>query len=148
MARTLLDLQKSMALRAAALQAHTSELDSVGNRKAIAAATAIVHDLAQQSPVDTSLFVSNWQLRLNERAMVPIPAYFPGEAADTKQASGAAMVRAALETLRAKKPGDTIYISNVLPYAEDLDSGTSIQQPAGMTYRAAIIGRKVAESTK
>jgi len=135
-ARTLLDLAKSMERRAAALPAGPNAL-------AIDVARAILADFGRISPVDTSLFVSNWQVTLDGKPMTYRPAYFYGELGSTRGASVGAMLADGEAVLATKKPGQRIYISNVLPYAHVLDTGHAKQGPIGFRARAALIGRKM-----
>lgn len=137
MARTLLDLAQSMERRAAAL-------GTVGNQRAIDVARAILRDLGIVSPVDSSLFVSNWQVKLDGHAVASIPAFFFGSNGSSRAESVEAMLRMGDYVLDGKRPGQTIYISNVLPYAQRLNEGHSKQEPAFFVERAALLGRKLA----
>lgn len=141
MARTLLDLAKSLEKRAVKIEEAVSKL-------AAETAILIVSDLVFVTPVDTSQALSNWQVSLNTPVSSPIGPYSPGFFGSTQGASAHATIRAAKAVLARKRPGDVIYISNVLDYIVDLNNGTSRQRPAGFVERSSIIGRKYAEQAK
>lgn len=136
--RTLLDLAKS-------LEAQAAKVSGVGNAKVKAVVAAIITDLANVSPVDTSLFVSNWRVTINNLPFGAVPLYVAGLAGSSREASGRAMIEAALQALSAKQPGQTVYISNMLPYARRLDTGYSGQFAGGFGLRASLIARNITE---
>lgn len=121
-------------------------LPESGNSLAVKVATAIITDLLHNTPVDKSQALSNWQIKLSGQSAHRLPAYFPGKAGSTQDASIAAALSAALIVLRTKKPGESIVITNQLPYIRRLNDGYSNQAPSGFVERAVLIGRKVAET--
>ncbi len=141
MARTLLDLAVSLERRVA-------KLDQQASDAAVQVALTVLGDLVYITPVDTSQALSNWQVNLNDPASDKIPPYYPGEQGSTQRASAQAALQAARAVLRGKKPGDTIYLSNVLPYIKRLNNGYSAQAPAGFVERAVLLGRKQARKVK
>lgn len=141
MARTLLDL-------AISLERRIDKLDEEASKAAVQVALTILGDLVYVTPVDTSQALSNWQVSLEKPASDSIPPYYPGEQGSTQRASAQAALDAARAVLRGKKPGDTIYLSNVLPYIRRLNDGYSAQAPAGFVERAALLGRKQARKVK
>ncbi|MCY1553030.1 hypothetical protein D9M68_894720 [compost metagenome] len=102
-----------------------------------------MQDLAYKTPVDTSNALSNWQLTLDSPATDEIKPYFPGHMGSTQRASAAQTVNEARSRLGAKKPGQPIYITNNVPYIEQLNNGSSKQAPAGFVERSILIGRKL-----
>lgn len=79
--------------------------------------------LVLRSPVDTGRFRGNWQCGVG--------------AVDTRVDSapdkqGAAAIANAHAVMRSWKAGQTIYLTNSLPYARRLEYGWSAQQPQGM----------------
>ena len=80
--------------------------------------------IVQKSPVDTGRFKGNWQYgggAINSTTTSP---------PDTTGASANARILAGLATW---KPGQTMYITNSLPYAKRLEyDAWSKQAPAGM----------------
>lgn len=141
MARTLLDLAKSLERRA-------DKLDEEASDAAVKVALTIVGDLAYKTPVDTSQALSNWQVAIGSPVDNSIPPYYPGEQGSTQRASAQATIEAVKAALRGKKPGDTIYLSNILPYINRLNDGYSAQAPAGFVERAVLLGRKQARNVK
>lgn len=141
MARTLLDL-------AISLERRVDKLDKQASDAAVQVTLTILGDLVYVTPVDTSQALSNWQVELNDPASDKIPPYYPGEQGSTQRASAQATIQAARAVLRGKKPGDKIYLSNVLPYIRRLNDGYSAQAPAGFVERAALLGRKHAKKVK
>jgi hypothetical protein len=131
---SLLDLAKKLEARAGVvgLKAHEQ-----AQRKAL----AILSYLVRVTPVDTSRAVSNWQVTIGTPALTARGAFFAGakgstydQSADTVMAFGRAM-------LEAKKPGEPIYITNVLPYIKYLDLGSSTSFPGGFLAGAKLIAR-------
>lgn len=136
MARTLLDLADDIDKLAAKAGQSASD-------HAAATALAMVGDLAYHTPVDTSQALSNWDVTIGAPADDPHGPYFAGKHGSTFKQSAAQTVATAKETLKGKKPGQPIYISNNLPYIRILNDGTHSQQPGGFVERALLIGRKM-----
>jgi hypothetical protein len=115
-----------------------------GSKAAAKVAEAILNDLAFVTPVDESTARSNWQVALNTPISDSdeIGPYYLGSHGSTGQASAQAAVAAGRAVLATKKPGETIYVSNVLDYIVPLDEGHSQQEPAGFVHRAVLVGRK------
>jgi hypothetical protein len=141
MARNFRDLATDLRAIPQSISKQTSD-------EAAAVALAIVSDLAQVTPVDTSKALSNWRVSLNQRTVLAIPPHTLGKAGSSQEESIKATIDAAKLVLAAKKPGDVIWISNVLPYIQRLNDGYSAQEPAGFVERAVLIGRKLSEKTK
>jgi len=141
MARSLLDLAESLERRAGAY-------GKEGSKLAVKVAVTVVTDLAYETPVDTTQALSNWQVALGSPVNKAIDPYFPGDFGDTQPASAAATIAAAKQILKGKKPGQTIFISNVVDYIGDLNDGSSKQTPAGFVERAALLGRKQVRKAK
>lgn len=76
--------------------------------------------MIERSPVDTGRFKSNWQVGVG--AINRATGDAPGS--DAKGRTGLAIA--------TWKPGQTIYLTNSLPYANRLENGYSKQSPAGM----------------
>ncbi|URA06915.1 putative tail completion protein [Xanthomonas phage Pfeifenkraut] len=136
MARTLLDL--------------ANDVDKLGEKiaqsasdHAVKTALTIVGDLVYHTPVDTSQALSNWDVTIGAPATDPHGPYAAGKHGSTQQQSAARALAQAKETLKDKKPGQTIYIANNLPYIRRLNEGHSQQVPAGFVERALLLGRKM-----
>lgn len=136
MGKSLLDL-------ATRLEKVAYDIDTIYSNLAVSVALTILGDLVYKTPVDTSQALSNWQVSL--MAPVPlggeIPPYHPGFGGWTRGASAQEAIQAAKRVLSGKKPGDTIYLSNVLDYIVPLNEGSSQQQAAGFVERAVLLGR-------
>ena len=141
MAKGLLDLATSLEKKAKAI-------DEAASKLAVDTALTIVGDLAFKTPVDTSQALSNWQVSLGSPVDSKIPPYYPGEGGSTRNSSAQSTIDAAKNALKQKRPGVTIYISNVLPYIRRLNDGYSKQAPAGFVERAVLIGRKTIKKAK
>ena len=79
--------------------------------------------MVRMSPVDTGRFRSNWQYGTDA-----INTSISG--ADDK--SGRTSLNRIQAGVRGWVPGQTMYLTNSLPYAQRLESGWSGQAPAGM----------------
>jgi hypothetical protein len=141
MAGNLRDLAKQ-------IRAMSPQVATLASEASKTAALAIITDLANVTPVDTSQAISNWRVDINQRPVLAINPYFPGKKGTTQAESIAATIEAAKLALAAKKPGDTVWISNVLPYIGLLNDGSSSQAPAGFVERSLLIGRKVVENIR
>lgn len=140
--------KRNLSELADSLEKRAAELDLKACRVAIQVAETIVADLAYRTPVDTSKALSNWQVSISSPVNSKIPPYYPGEGGSTRNASAQAAIDAARIILKSKRPGVTIFISNVLPYIRRLNDGYSKQAPAGFVERAVLIGRKMIKKAK
>jgi hypothetical protein len=141
MSGNLLDLAKR-------LEARAETLDEDASRIAVEVATAVVTDLIQVTPVDTSRALSNWIVTLGAFNNYSIFAYYPGVFGSTRGSSAAAAIAEAVRVLATKKPGVPIWITNNLRYIRPLNEGHSKQEPAGFVERAALKGRNIAKAAK
>ena len=141
MAGTLADL----AIR---LNARATEIEQVASATAVNVALAVVKDLTEVTPVDTSKALSNWITTLDNPATTNIDPYSVGKAGSTQAASAAEALAQATQALQSKRPGQVIYITNNLPYIQRLNEGYSKQQPAGFVERALLIGRILVKNFK
>lgn len=133
--RTLRDLARSLERKANAISV-------AGNLAKIRVAETILGDLVFVTPVDTSQALSNWQVRLNMPVDSKIKPYYAGSAGSTRSASAAEALAVGRKILSTAKPGDRVFISNVLPYIRRLNEGHSKQTPAGFVERSALLGRR------
>lgn len=76
--------------------------------------------MVRMSPVDTGRFKSNWQAGTGTANT------------DTSAAAGSDAKGRTATVLQGWKPGQTIFLTNSLPYARRLEFGWSKQAPAGM----------------
>jgi hypothetical protein len=141
MSRTLADLANDLKARADNLPKATT------NARA-KIAFAIIKNLIQVTPVDTSNALSNWQISLGQPAQNARGPYVPGYLGYTAAASQAQAIAAAQAMLEKVQPGQSIWISNLAPYIVDLNNGSSKQAPAGFVERAQLIGSKILREIK
>lgn len=141
MAKTLLDLADSFEKKSKTIKADTSKL-------AVDTAMAIVGNLAYKTPVDTSQAISNWIVTIGAENQTQIKPHFPGIQGSTYRASAAETIANAKAVLSSKKPGQSIFITNNLPYIKKLNDGSSSQAPAGFVESAVLIGRKMVAKFK
>lgn len=139
--RTLLDLANM-------LERIPDKIEKEASNVAVRVALTIVNDLVYVTPVDTSQAISNWQVELNSPVDSKISPHFPGLLGSTANASAVAAYQLAKSILETKKPGEKIYISNVLPYINKLNDGSSTQQARGFVQRAVLLGRLQVEKLK
>ena len=125
------------------MRAKAKEVPELANKLAIKVTMTIVTDLAHVTPVDESTAISNWQVELNTPAQSPVRAFYPGTKGSTYSLSAAATIDDAKAALALKKPGQPIYLSNVLRYIIRLNEGSSTQAPAGYVERSVLLGRLV-----
>lgn len=128
------------------LEQRVGSIGELSNQAAIRVGRAILKDLVNVTPVDTSKAESNWQVSIAAPVVSDIPAYLEGKRGSTASASADAAIAAGEAVLARKKPGQTLYISNVTPYIAELDNGSSRQFAGNFRARAALIARKILES--
>lgn len=104
--------------------------DKLTRKVALAVDAAVV--LA--TPVDTGRARSNWQVELNNIPAGTLPE--PASPAD----GPARAIAEGKEKAAAYKTGDTIHITNNLPYIGRLNEGWSAQAPANFVEEAALAG--------
>lgn len=96
--------------------------------------------MVERSPVDTGRFKNNW-----------MPGIGQANTATTEQAdkTGAGAIGRTQATLAGWKPGQTIWLTNSLPYAMRLENGWSQQAPSGMV-RLAVqnVGQAVSTAAR
>lgn len=112
-----------------------------GNEAKKHVAIEIVRYLVNITPVDTSQALSNWQASAGALVVFPVRAYVLGQAGSTQGVSADKALAEAKEIIATAKPGEPIYLSNVLPYIRRLDDGSSTQHPGGFVKAATIVGR-------
>lgn len=141
MGKNLLDLAKDIKRREKTFR-------ETASRRAVVLATEIVTELATHTPVDTSEAISNWQVGIGQRVESDIPPYKPGVFGSTYTYSRNATIAAAKRALKNKKPGQTIYISNLAAHIIALNQGSSKQAPAGFIEACVMRARAKARQAK
>jgi hypothetical protein len=133
---------------AARMKALSAAVGPAENRLVSQVVGTIVGDLALNTPVDTSQAISNWRVGIGSPPSAKVPPHFPGKHGSTYALSSPETVKRALEALQSRKPGQTVYIANNLPYIRKLNEGSSTQQPKGFVERAIVIGRRQIRNAK
>lgn len=100
-------------------------------------AVTVDSELVFSTPVDTGRARSNWQVELNQPA-----------SGTAEPVAASAAVAAAEAKIATAKPGDTIHITNNLPYIGRLNDGWSAQAPAGFVETAVLAGARRARGAK
>jgi hypothetical protein len=136
MARTLLDLAND-------LDGLNGKVSVASSEHAKKVALTIVGDLAYHTPVDTSKALSNWDVTLDAPASGKHGPHYPGKHGSTFSQSAAETLERAKAILANKQPGQSIFITNNLPYIKRLNEGYSAQAPAGFVERALLLARKL-----
>jgi hypothetical protein len=135
MGKSLLDLAKDIERLDKTAQKTASNL-------AVSFAEQIVIELATETPVDTSEAISNWQVSIGRRVDTDLPPWMPGMQGSTYTYSRNATIAAAKRNLRGKKPGQSIFISNLAAHIIELNQGSSRQAPAGFIEAAILRARR------
>lgn len=130
-----------MRKRADVIETSASEI-------AIAGTKAMLEEMVYVTPVDTSQALSNWQVNLNNPAPDELPPYYPGEKGSTRGSSAREALEEGFRELTYKKPGQPIYLSNLVDYIKKLDEGSSSQFPGGFVPRALLVFRLAAEEAR
>lgn len=86
----------------------------------------MLHYLTNITPVDTSLAISNWQVRLGGDGRI-IEAHLEGEYGSTKSFSSQVANNFGELVLRELRPESVVTLYNYTPYIEQLDTGKSVQ---------------------
>jgi hypothetical protein len=122
-------------------------LDGLGNTVVIEATDAMLRELVEVTPVDTSEALSNWQVGIGARPGGPRDPYFSGRRGSTRGASSAKAIEDGLAAIKAKRPGQSVYLSNAAPHIGDLDDGSSTQFAGGFINRSLIVFRVTFQAT-
>lgn len=140
MADNLNDFARRIRLHAARVQPGADEA-------VIAAATGVVTELVESTPIDTGRAISNWGATLGTQPIPYRPAAVPGSKGSTRQATIAEALGRMLRVIQGyrsggrKGDGRSINIVNGAPYIGRLNAGSSSQAPAGFIEAAIQRGR-------
>lgn len=122
-------------------------ITEAAHQKAVETTKRIARDVIDHTPVDTTEHASNWQVEIAAKPLTGFDAIFPGSQGSTASQSRNAAYDHVVRSLTLKDPGVVIYLSNLGPAIEDLNNGTSKQEPAGMVQRAIRVGQRYAASS-
>lgn len=123
-------------------------MPELGSKLAQAGTLAMVEEMVEVTPVDTTAALSNWQVNLTSPAANELPAAAPGHKGSTTGVSAEKTLADARSELQYKKPGQPIFLSNLVDYIKDLDDGSSTQFPGGFVPRALIVFRLAVQEAK
>lgn len=87
--------------------------------------------LLRRTPVDTGRARASWRLGINRVNTSVSPERTRASKRGGKSVGTSAEIGEQVKAFNAKF-GDTVHITNNLPYIEDLEKGSSAQAPAGM----------------
>lgn len=135
--RTLADLAIQMQIR-------SKEVPVAADNLKRQVAYAALDSLLENTPVDTSVLVSNWRVSSGAIAE-PIPAYALGREGSTRETSIAAARAAGRAAIDGIAPGKPIVIFNSVPYAQFLNDGTSSRAPHMFIEKAVLVGNLLAK---
>lgn len=92
------------------------------------------------TPVDTGRARSNWQVEIGKPAKGVLPAFVPGEEGSTVGPNTQMALALGAAAIATYKTGETIHLTNNLPYIGALNNGHSAQAPAGFVQTAVLDG--------
>lgn len=100
--------------------------------------TALIADqnLVLSTPVDTGRARSNWQVSIGTPVETTREAFAPGELGSTAGPNAQAAIAEGQQVINQRRSGETIFITNNLPYIQRLNDGYSAQAPAGFVQTA------------
>lgn len=124
------------------LNKYADKIETSASDAVVKAATAILTKLSVTTPVDTSRALSSWIVTLDNPSSDKNLPYVHGKKGSSANASAKVMLRVGYAVLKTKKPGQTVYITNNQPYINELNNGSSQQQPAGFIERSVMVGNK------
>lgn len=108
-------------------------------------ALAIDQVLVLATPVDQGRARSNWRVSVSSPLEGVIDPYAPGDGLGVGETENAREALAqGREAIGARRPGESIFITNNLDYIVFLNDGSSAQAPAGFVEAAIEAGRRVA----
>lgn len=113
-----------------------------------ATALAVDQQVVQSTPVDTGRARSNWIASLNQPVTVNREPYSAGENGSTGAANVAAAIQQAASVISTAKSGNSIWISNSVPYIGRLNEGSSAQAPANFVETSLMRGVEVVRRAK
>jgi hypothetical protein len=134
---------------AARMKALGAKAEAGVNRKIKKTALAILTELAVQTPVDTGRARSNWMVGLGGPPDDGnFPPYAAGEKGSTARANATMTIETGKAAMSDRQLGQAVYITNEVPYIEQLNNGSSAQAPAGFVQQAVQYGVAVARNEK
>lgn len=102
--------------------------------------------LVDFTPVDTTKAVSNWLVGRGKPRRAIIKAHFPGKGGSTAAASRQEAKFRASQRIRGRRTRP-IFVSNNVPYIDELNAGKSDQAPANFIEMALMEARQTVRRT-
>lgn len=113
-----------------------------GNAEKLVRKVALSVDatVVSATPVNTGRARSNWIAEIGSPSKEVRDAYVPGEAGSSAGANTQIALALARATIATYNSGDTLHLTNNLPYIAELNRGSSAQAPAGFVETAVLDG--------
>ena len=111
------------------LKLFEKEIRKQANETAKEATVQTIGLLATHTRVDTSKALSNWRASVGFPKTAEIEPYYEGEQGSTREASIAATIENAIESVKNKRPGQNCFITNNVDYMDYLTSSSYYNQP-------------------
>lgn len=92
------------------------------------------------TPVDTGRARSNWQVEIGKPARGTVEAYAPGKEGSTGGQNAQIALALGAGVIATYKGGESIHLTNNLPYIAALNRGHSAQAPSGFVETAVLDG--------
>jgi hypothetical protein len=103
-------------------------------------ALSIDSTVVMVTPVDTGRARSNWQVEIGKKANGTIEPHVPGLEGSTVGPNTQIALALGAAAIATYKGGETIHLTNNLPYIGALNRGHSAQAPAGFVESAVLNG--------
>lgn len=121
------------------MREYGEQIEVNANETAIGTALAIDQALVLATPVDTGRARANWQASTS----APIT-----QANDDTDKQGGATISRNAARIRQRLGGQDIFITNNVPYIEQLNQGSSAQAPANFVEQAIQAGLQVLRNAR
>lgn len=135
---SLNEFSRRITVRGRAVAENT---DRLVRKVALAADQAVVTG----TPVDTGRARSNWIVQINSPNSGVIDAYAPGETGSTAGANTQAAIDQGENVISGYNSGESIHITNNLPYIQRLNDGYSAQAPSNFVEQAVLEAAQVVQ---
>ena len=109
---------------------------------------AVINYLIDQTPVDTSEALSNWQASTGGGVPGAIGPIVPGEAGSTRAASASEAKSRAKAIFEAAPASLPLVISNAAGHIVPLNEGSSAQHPGGFVEASLLVGTSFLRNRK
>lgn len=132
------------------IRLYANKAGELGDVATKAASSAVLRNLADRTPVDEGIAVSNWQVGLGSAPSGEIAAYSPGSKGSTASANRSAMLSAGLAKIASYQSGSgqAIHIVNNAKHIGELNRGHSQQAPADFIQTAVLAGRRAVQNLR